>query len=71
MTNFINNSIIIIGESMFKIKHTKEEILDIINHNKFLSRFIVFLIGIFGVSLNYNLFFVPNKLVVGGISGLS
>lgn len=56
---------------MFKIKHTKEEILDIINHNKFLSRFIVFLIGIFGVSLNYNLFFVPNKLVVGGVSGLS
>lgn len=53
------------------IGHKKTDILNKINQNKFISRFIVFLFGIFGLGMCYNLFFVPNKLVVGGVSGLS
>ena len=53
------------------IGHKKADILNKINQNKFISRFLVFLFGIFGLGMCYNLFFVPNKLVVGGVSGLS
>ena len=51
--------------------HKKTDILNKINQNKLVGRFAVFLFGIFGLGMCYNLFFVPNKLVVGGVSGLS
>lgn len=53
------------------IGHKKTDILNKINQNKLVGRFAVFLFGIFGLGMCYNLFFVPNKLVVGGVSGLS
>lgn len=34
-------------------------------------RAIMFLVGILLVAVNYNMFFVPNNLVIGGVSGLA
>lgn len=46
-------------------------ILPLINRNHLLSRISILLIGTFIATLVYNMFMVPNELVVGGISGLA
>lgn len=38
---------------------------------KILFRSILFLLGIFLVAINYNMFLLPNNLVIGGVSGLA
>ncbi len=42
----------------------------IINKNR-ISRLCFMVVGVFLLALNYNLFFVPNNLVTGGVSGLA
>ena len=37
----------------------------------FFPRFVIFIVGVFLLGLNYNLFLRPNHLVIGGMSGLS
>ena len=37
----------------------------------FYEKSLVFFLGVFLLALNYNLFFLPNHLVIGGTSGLS
>lgn len=62
---------IIIGEDMFNKLKQKESILHIVDKKNLFYRITIFLIACFGVALNYNMFFVPKKLVVGGMSGLA
>jgi uncharacterized membrane-anchored protein YitT (DUF2179 family) len=56
---------------MFNRIKKGSSILNIVNKKNFYYRLIIFLIACFGVALNYNMFFMPNKLVVGGMSGLA
>ena len=42
-----------------------------IKKEKLVSRFIIFLIGVFILSLNYNMFILPNNFVLGGASGIA
>ena len=42
-----------------------------VKNNKKVIRYFILLIGLFLSSLSYNLFFVPSKIVVGGVSGLA
>ncbi len=46
-------------------------ILKEINHKKLIRRFLQFLLGMLLIAGAFNLFFVPNDLVVGGVSGIS
>ena len=56
--------------SIFDIfKHKK--VLDIINKKNKITRIAIYIICIFLVALSYNLFFVPNEIVMGGMSGLA
>ena len=48
-----------------------KKIKDIVYWKNFLSRFFVLLVGVTLLALNYNLFLVPNSLVIGGTSGLA
>lgn len=48
-----------------------KKIKDIVYWKNFLTRFIVLLFGVTILALNYNLFLVPNSLVIGGTSGLA
>lgn len=36
-----------------------------------ITRVIIFIIGVFILALNYNLFLIPNNLVIGGVSGIA
>lgn len=47
------------------------KIKDFVYWKHFLSRFITLLFGVTLLALNYNLFLVPNSLVIGGTSGLA
>ncbi|HOP65604.1 MAG TPA: YitT family protein [Bacilli bacterium] len=40
-------------------------------HKRLILRIFVLLIGIFLVAVNYNMFLLPNDLVIGGVSGLA
>ena len=42
-----------------------------IKKEKLISRFIIFLIGVFILALNYNMFILPNNFVLGGASGIA
>ncbi len=46
-------------------------IIQKIKKEKLVMRFIIFLIGIFILAINYNIFIVPNSFVLGGSTGLS
>ena len=46
-------------------------IKNIINEKGFFTKIIVFILGVFIISINYNLFVRPNSFVLGGASGLS
>ena len=48
-----------------------DDVKKIIYEKGFFSKIIIFLIGIFIISINYNLFVRPNSFVLGGASGLS
>jgi len=40
-------------------------------HKRLILRIFVLLVGIFLVAVNYNMFLLPNDLVIGGVSGLA
>ena len=48
-----------------------KNILDYIKKEKIVGRFIIFLIGVFILALNYNMFVLPNDFVLGGASGIA
>lgn len=48
-----------------------EGIKKVINEKGFFTKIVIFLFGIFIISLNYNLFVRPNNFVLGGASGIS
>ena len=48
-----------------------DSIKSIFNEKGSISKIIIFLIGVFIISINYNLFIRPNNFVLGGASGLS
>ena len=48
-----------------------DSIKSIINEKGFVSKIILFVVGVFIISINYNLFVRPNSFVLGGASGLS
>ena len=43
----------------------------IINEKGFFTKILVFILGVFIISMNYNLFVRPNSFVLGGASGMS
>lgn len=47
------------------------KIKDVVYWKNFFLRFIILLVGVTLLALNYNLFLVPNNLVIGGTSGLA
>ncbi len=49
----------------------RKKLLDKIQMRDLFPRFIMILVGIFLLALNYNLFLRPNQLIIGGTSGLS
>lgn len=48
----------------------QKSILKLVNADKLLTRFLFFFFSVVFVALNYNFILVPNKLVIGGMSGL-
>ena len=48
-----------------------DSIKSITNEKGFVSKIILFVVGVFIISINYNLFVRPNSFVLGGASGLS
>ena len=48
-----------------------DNLMNDIRNNKKFKRYIMLFIGLFLSALSYNLFFVPSKIVVGGVSGLA
>lgn len=48
-----------------------KKIKDIVYRKNYISRFLILLFGVTILALNYNLFLVPNNLVIGGTSGLA
>lgn len=48
-----------------------ENIMNEIKNNKKIGRYLILFFGLFLSALSYNLFFVPSKIVVGGVSGLA
>ena len=48
-----------------------DSVKKVISEKGFFSKILVFLIGIFIISVNYNLFVRPNNFVLGGASGMS
>lgn len=48
-----------------------KKILKIVNHKNKISKLCFMILGVFLLALNYNLFLVQNKLVIGGVSGLA
>ena len=52
-------------------KNKKYNLLLKINNNNKVKRYIFLIFGIFLSALSFNMFFLPIKLVVGGISGIS
>lgn len=48
-----------------------KKIQDVIKKKDFFPRIVLLIFGIFLLALNYNLFLLPNHLVIGGTTGLS
>ena len=48
-----------------------EKLMDYIDREHLIGRFMIFLLGIVILAINYNLFLVPNNFVLGGTSGIS
>ena len=48
-----------------------KEILSKIDNKHLIKRYIILIIGLFLSAFAYNLFFVPGKIVVGGVSGIA
>lgn len=48
-----------------------KKILKIVNHKNRVAKLCFMIVGVFLLALNYNLFFVENELVTGGVSGLA
>lgn len=72
-TNFAKDSIIIIGDKMFKdrlFKH-KAEILKEVEKKNFWIRYIFFFLACLVYATCYNAYLVPNNIVIGGMSGLA
>jgi len=55
---------------IFDFFHQKKILKEVEKRNKII-RFIIFIISCFFVALSYNVFFVPNNLVIGGMGGLA
>jgi len=47
------------------------KIKELVYQKNYIRRFLILLIGVTILALNYNLFLVPNNLVIGGTSGLA
>ena len=45
--------------------------IEYIKEEKLVKRFLIFLVGVFIIAINYNMFIVPNNFVLGGASGLA
>jgi len=64
--------IIIIGDTMNILDlFIKKDILKEVESRHKVLRLIIFLVCCFLIALIYNVFFVPNKLVIGGVGGLA
>ena len=48
-----------------------EKLMNYIDEENLIKRFLIFLLGVLILALNYNLFIVPNNFILGGASGLS
>lgn len=48
-----------------------QKIKDLVNKKNIIPRFFTLFLGVTFLALNYNLFLVPNNLVIGGTSGLA
>ncbi|MBR1417107.1 MAG: YitT family protein [Bacilli bacterium] len=48
-----------------------DSILGYIKKEDLIKRFLIFLLGVFILSMNYNLFVLPNNFVLGGASGMA
>ena len=57
--------------NLFRKKLNINELIKEINSKDYTKRFLIMLCGLFISSFAFNLFFAPNDIVVGGISGLS
>ena len=57
--------------NLFRKKLDINKLIKEINHKDCTKRFLIMLCGLLISSFAFNLFFVPNNIVVGGISGLS
>lgn len=55
----------------FKKKIDTKQILEMINRKNRVKRYSILFIGLFILTLSYNLFFLPNDIVYGGISGIA
>ena len=47
------------------------KIIDTVNSRNLFLRLVITIIGAFLLAIHYNLFFEPNNLVIGGLSGLA
>jgi uncharacterized membrane-anchored protein YitT (DUF2179 family) len=56
---------------MFKIFSKNRQILNLVNRKNYFLRILFLFIACFIYAFTYNLFFVPNNIVVGGMSGLA
>ena len=56
---------------MFKLFFKHNHVLRIVKRKHFILRFFILLISCFIYALTFNLFLVPNNIVVGGMSGLA
>ena len=57
--------------NLFRKKLNINKLIKEINSKDYTKRFLIMLCGLFISSFAFNLFFAPNDIVVGGISGLS
>lgn len=57
--------------NLFRKKLNINKLIKEINSKDYAKRFLIMLCGLFISSFAFNLFFAPNNIVVGGISGLS
>ena len=48
-----------------------KKLIDLVTKKNRVPRIILMIVGVFLLALNYNLFILPNKIVLGGVSGLA
>ncbi len=56
--------------SMLRRKRS-EKIAEIVEHSKLFSRYLFLILGVLIYAVSYNLFFLKNNIVYGGVSGIS